>query len=103
MPGLFGMGGPTTVTVSVVALLVVLVLARPSGRTAVTALAGQVARWPGLIRAELRGAAPLRVDGADGTDAGPSTGDTTPDIPVVTRDIPAMTRGFPVVERPDRV
>lgn len=97
MPGLFGMGGPATVALAVVALLVVLVLARPAGRGAVTALAGQVARWPGMIRAELRGAAPLGVDGgADGADARPSAGDTTPDIPVVTR-------GLPVVERPDRV
>lgn len=101
MPGLFGMGGPATVTVVVAALLVMLVLALPAGRGAVVALAVQVARWPGMIRAEMRGAAPLGVDG--GTDgrvdvpgARRSTGDTTPDIP-------AVTRGLPVVERPDRV
>lgn len=97
MPGLFGMGGPATVALAVVVLLVALVLALPAGRGAVRALACQIARWPGMIRAELRGAAPLGVDG--GVDAGrprPSTGDTTPDIPVVTRS-------FPVVERPDRV
>lgn len=100
MPGLFGMGGPATAALAVVALSVVVVVARPAGRDAVAALAGQVARWPGMIRAELRGAAPLgvedTVDGAvDGAGAQPSTGDTTPDIPVVTR-------GLPLVERPDR-
>jgi hypothetical protein len=87
------------VTVVVAALLVVLVLARPAGRGALAALAGQVARWPGMIRAEMRGAAPLGVDGSDGpvdgTDPRRRPGDTTPDIPVVTR-------GFPVVQRPDR-
>lgn len=100
MPGLFGMGGPATVSLAVVVLLVVVVLATSAGRDAVTALAGQVARWPGMIRAELHGAAPLGVDvvADDGTScarARPSAGDTTPDIPVVTR-------GLPAVERPDR-
>lgn len=93
MPGLFAMGGPATVAVVVAALLVVLVIALPSGRGAVVALVRQAALWPGLIRAELRGAAPLRVDGAE--PGRPSMGDTTPDIP-------AITRGLPVVDRPDR-
>jgi hypothetical protein len=51
-----------------------------------------------MIRAEMRGAAPLAVDGgieAPERDARPAVGETTPDIPVVTR-------GLPVVERPDR-
>ncbi|TCK26598.1 hypothetical protein [Pseudonocardia endophytica] len=112
MPGLFGMGVPATVAMTVVALLVVLVVALPAGRDAVAVIAGQMARWPGRIRAELRGAAPLGVDGvgpgadtevldavgAPGAGVRPvrrNVGETTPDIPVVTR-------GLPVVERPDR-
>ena len=95
MPGLFGMGGPATIALAAVALFGVVVLALPSGRGAVAAFAGQVARWPGMVRAELRGAAPLGVDvGVDDLEARSSTGDTTPDIPVVTK-------GLPVVERPD--
>jgi hypothetical protein len=98
VPGLFGMGMPATVAMAVVALLVVLVVALPAGRGAVAVIAGHVVRWPGMIRAEMRGAAPLAVDGgieAPERDARPAVGETTPDIPVVTR-------GLPVVERPDR-
>ena len=43
MPGLFGMGGPATVALAVVVLLVALVLALPAGR-------GAVARSPARSR-----------------------------------------------------
>lgn len=105
MPGLFGLQGPAIVALAVVVVVVVVVLAVPAGRRALGALAAQVARWPRMIRAEMRGAAPLRVDGGEQADAPAagaprtSTGDTTPDIPAV----PPRTRAFPVVERPDRV
>lgn len=88
MPGLFGLGGTATVValLAVVALGVVAVVLSPPARRAATAGIGAVGRWPGLIRAELRGAAPLQRD---------PVGDTTPDITPVTR-------GLPIVQRPDR-
>lgn len=87
MPGLFGLGGTATAALlAVVVLGAVVVLVSPPARRAWTAGAAAVGRWPGLIRAELRGAAPLQQD---------PVADTTPDIPPVTR-------GLPITERPDR-
>ncbi|MET0189162.1 MAG: hypothetical protein ABW212_09205 [Pseudonocardia sediminis] len=86
MPGLFGLDGTSTVVLlAVVVLVVVAALSRPGRRAAAAGIAA-VGRWPGLIRSELRGAAPLERDAVT---------DTTPDIPPVTR-------GLPIVERPDR-
>lgn len=85
MPGLFGLDGTSTVVLSaVVALVALAVLSRPGRRAGAAGIAA-VGRWPGLIRSELRGAAPLERD---------TVTDTTPDIPPVTR-------GLPIVERPD--
>lgn len=86
MPGLFGPDGTSTVVLMAVLVLVAAVALSRSARRAGAAGMAAVGRWPGLIRSELRGAAPLERD---------TVADTTPDIPPVTR-------GLPVVERPDR-
>ncbi|OLL84206.1 MULTISPECIES: hypothetical protein [unclassified Pseudonocardia] len=88
-----GTGGVTALAVAL--LLVVVALLSPPGRRAAHAVFSSVGRWPGLIRSELRGDAPLEAgEQADRRD------DTTPDIPAVRAEPPA-TRTFPQVGRPE--
>ena len=88
MPGLFGLDGTSTVVLSaVVALVALAVLSRPGRRAGAAGIAA-VGRWPGLIRSELRGAAPR--ERAPGT-----VTDTTPAIPPVTRGRPSVARPAP--------
>lgn len=86
MRGLIGLDGTATVVLLAVVVLVAVAVLSPPGRRAWTAGLAAVGRWPGHIRSELRGAAPLERD---------PVSDTTPDIPPVTR-------GLPITERPDR-
>ena len=51
--------GSGSVVVAVALLVVVAALASPAGRRAAVAALGSVGRWPALIRAEMRGDAPL--------------------------------------------
>lgn len=90
MPGLFGLGTAATVGLLGVVVLAVLAVASPPGRRAAAAGLGAVGRWPALIRAELRGAAPLQRDQAEELGE-----DTTPDIPPVTRGLPTAERPGP--------
>lgn len=76
-------------TLAVVLVVVVVALVSPAGRRAATTALGSVGRWPALIRAELRGNAPLSADDP--------RGDTTPDIPAVGDEPLPPTRGLPQV------
>ncbi|MFP5068455.1 hypothetical protein ACLFMI_02145 [Pseudonocardia nantongensis] len=87
------MGSGGVVTLAVVLLVAVVALLSPAGRRVATSALGSVGRWPALIRAELRGKAPLSDD---------PRGDTTPDIPVVADESLPPTRGLPQVGRPRR-
>lgn len=104
MTGLFGLGAVGTVVLIGAAVLLVAAVASPPGRRAAAAGFGAVGRWPALIRSELRGAAPLQRDpaegGADAADAA-DTADTDHATSRTMPDIPPVTRGLPVVDRPD--
>jgi hypothetical protein len=90
-----GPGG--VVPLAVALLLIVVALLSPPGRRATRAVLSSVGRWPGLIRSELRGDAPL-----DPADRAERRDDTTPDIPPVPdRPLPS-TRAFPQVGRRER-
>ena len=92
---MFAPGTGGVVLLAVALLLVAVVLISPAGRRAASAAIGSVGRWPGLIRSELRGHAPL--------DDSVRRDDTTPEIPAVREEEPPpRTRAFPQVERPDR-
>lgn len=84
---MFATGSGGVVTLAVVLLAVAVVLVSPAGRRGAAAALGSVGRWPALIRAELRGNAPLSAD--------EHRGDTTPDIPVVADEPLPPTRGLP--------
>ncbi|ANY06056.1 hypothetical protein [Pseudonocardia sp. HH130630-07] len=90
----------------VVLLLVVLlaagVLLSPPGRRMVGAVGRSVWRWPGLIRSELRGDAPLDAATPDGGETPQDRHDTTPEIPVVRDEPLPQTRGLPQLGRPTR-
>ena len=90
---MFAPGTGGVVFLAVALLLVVVALLSPAGRRATVAALGSVVRWPGLIRSELRGDAPLGDGGR--------RDDTTPEMPAV-RDDPPPTRAFPQVGRPER-
>lgn len=87
-----GHGG---VVLTVALLLVVVALVSPPGRRAAQAAIGSVGRWPGLIRSELRGDAPLDADER-------RLDSTTPEIPVVDDPPLPPTRSLPQVGRRER-
>ncbi|WP_224389292.1 hypothetical protein [Pseudonocardia sp. ICBG1293] len=97
--------GSGSVVVVAVALLVVAVLVSPAGRRAAVAALGSVGRWPALIRAEMRGDAPLsggRADPVDPADADDRRFDTTPELPAVRAEPLPPTSTFPQVRHPRR-
>ncbi|MBP2370905.1 hypothetical protein [Pseudonocardia parietis] len=91
---MFAPGTGGVVLLAVVLLLAAVVLVSPAGRRAATSVLGSVVRWPGLIRSELRGDAPL--GDADRRD------ETTPEIPVVRDEPLPPTRTFPQLRLPER-
>lgn len=101
--------GPGGVVVAVALVVVVAVLVSPAGRRAAVAALGSVGRWPALIRAEMRGDAPLADGRADTVDIVDSLDtvddrhdDTTPEMPAVRAEPLPTTSTFPQVRRPGR-
>ncbi|MER5672173.1 hypothetical protein [Pseudonocardia alni] len=92
--------GSGSVVVVAVALLVVVALVSPAGRRAAVAALGSVGRWPALIRAEMRGDAPLSAGRADTADD--RRFDTTPEMPAVRAEPLPPTSTFPQVRHPGR-
>ncbi|MBN9791132.1 MULTISPECIES: hypothetical protein [unclassified Pseudonocardia] len=92
--------GSGSVVVVAVALLVVAALVSPAGRRAAVAALGSVGRWPALIRAEMRGDAPLSDGRADTADD--RRFDTTPEMPAVRAEPLPPTSTFPQVRHPGR-
>ncbi|MEJ8280425.1 hypothetical protein [Pseudonocardia spirodelae] len=91
--------GGVVVLAAALLLVVVAVLARPAGRRAAAAALGSVGRWPALIRAEMRGDAPLSsARAADPVDD--RRFDTTPEMPAVRDEPLPPTSAFPQVGRP---
>jgi hypothetical protein len=94
----FAPGSGSVVVVAVALLVVVAALASPAGRRAAVAALGSVGRWPALIRAEMRGDAPLSDGRADTADD--RRFDTTPEMPAVRAEPLPPTSTFPQVRRP---
>jgi hypothetical protein len=98
--------GPSGVVVAVALVVVVAVLVSPAGRRAAVAALGSVGRWPALIRAEMRGDAPLADGRADTVDSLDTVDDrhddTTPEMPAVRADPLPATSTFPQVRLPGR-
>ncbi|MEU9820372.1 hypothetical protein [Pseudonocardia alni] len=95
--------GSGSVAVVAVVLLVVAVLASRAGRRAAVAALGSVGRWPALIRAEMRGDAPLSDGRADtAATADDRRFDTTPEMPAVRAEPLSPTSTFPQVRHPGR-
>ncbi|WP_226367220.1 hypothetical protein [Pseudonocardia sp. ICBG162] len=92
--------GSGSVVVVAVALLVVVALVSPASRRAAVAALGSVGRWPALIRAEMRGDAPLSDGRADTADD--RRFDTTPEMPAVRAEPLPPTSTFPQVRHPGR-
>ena len=92
--------GSGSVAVVAVVLLVVAVLASRAGRRAAVAALGSVGRWPALIRAEMRGDAPLSDGRADTADD--RRFDITPEMPAVRAEPLPPTSTFPQVRHPGR-
>lgn len=92
---MFAPGSGSVVVVAVALLVVVAALASPAGRRAAL---GSVGRWPALIRAEMRGDAPLSDGRADTADD--RRVDTTPEMPAVRAEPLPPTSTFPQVRRP---
>ncbi len=98
--------GSGSVVVVAVALLVVAALVSPAGRRAAVAALGSVGRWPALIRAEMRGDAPLSDGRADTPETADTADDrrfdTTPEMPAVRAEPLPPTSTFPQVRHPGR-
>ncbi|WFG43168.1 hypothetical protein [Pseudonocardia alni] len=92
--------GSGSVVVAVALLVVVAALVSPAGRRAAVAALGSVGRWPALIRAEMRGDAPLSDARADTADV--RRFDTTPEMPAVRAEPLPPTSTFPQVRHPGR-
>lgn len=92
--------GSGSVVVAVALLVVVAALVSPAGRRAAVAALGSVGRWPALIRAEMRGDAPLSDARADTADD--RRFDTTPEMPAVRAEPLPPTSTFPQVRHPGR-
>lgn len=97
---MFAPGSGSVVVVAVALLVVVAVLVSPAGRRAAVAALGSVGRWPALIRAEMRGDAPLSDGRADTADD--RRFDTTPEMPAVRAEPLPPTSTFPQVRHPGR-
>ncbi|MCM3848534.1 hypothetical protein ND486_20300 [Pseudonocardia sp. DR1-2] len=100
---MFVPGSGSVVVVAVALLVVVAALVSPAGRRAAVAALGSVGRWPALIRAEMRGDAPLSDGRADTADtADDRRFDTTPEMPAVRAEPLPPTSTFPQVRHPGR-
>ncbi|WP_224403512.1 hypothetical protein [Pseudonocardia sp. ICBG1034] len=97
---MFVPGSGSVVVVAVALLVVVAALVSPAGRRAAVAALGSVGRWPALIRAEMRGDAPLSDGRADAADD--RRFDTTPEMPAVRAEPLPPTSTFPQVRHPGR-
>lgn len=97
---MFVPGSGSVVVVAVALLVVVAALVSPAGRRAAVAALGSVGRWPALIRAEIRGDAPLSDGRADTADD--RRFDTTPEMPAVRAEPLPPTSTFPQVRHPGR-
>ncbi|GAA1864515.1 hypothetical protein GCM10009772_45050 [Pseudonocardia alni subsp. carboxydivorans] len=99
---MFVPGSGSVVVVAVALLVVVAALVSPASRRAAVAALGSVGRWPALIRAEMRGDAPLSDGRADADTADDRRFDTTPEIPAVRAEPLPPTSTFPQVRHPGR-